>query len=226
MTALLGLLAGVALADEPALPSLPLALSAAPVPQARLVYTGASGGVGSVKYPFLGLPHLQQALADSGASLEALTAFRGTLAQGDWLLHTVDGSLGTLGNFLDGSGFTCGEPFQSQALQTSTETWVLQAEGEPSWFGELSDLLGEPVTWTVRDCTNARGEVARLAGPEGAPPVEDWSPTRWEVRVGLRASVSQASDRWPLLVVGRPLQERARTAQLIKDLLGRTPGGP
>jgi|GEM_PF-1663548 len=237
MTALAWLLVGAVWAQDDAAtppetsledPTTDLAPEPEPAPEpahptVQLVYTGASGGVGSSKYPFIGLNWLQTSIDEGGAVLGELAAFHGTLAQGDWLLHPADWTVASLVAFLDGSPITCGEPIHDLALQTPTVTWVLEAEGEPDWFKALESHVADPLPWTERDCTNGSGLVARLAGPDTGLPLPDWRPLAWELRLGLHASVVEGETAWPLLLVGRPLQERARTAQLIADLQAAGP---
>ncbi len=205
--------------DFPVIDPLPLAVPATPEPELRLVYTGASGGVASGLYPMRGLDWLAESVAEAGDTILSLEAFQGTLAQGPWLLHAPDWTVASLGDFLDGSEITCAEPIQDLAVQTLTEIWILEAEGEPEWFKAVESHLGDPLPWTERDCTNTAGVSARLAGPDDGRDLPDWAPLRWEFRVGLHADIQEGDEVWPLLLVGRPLQERSRTAGLLHDLL-------
>ena len=212
-----------ALAQTPSPETPPLAVSVAPEPAFRLVYTGASGGVGSARAPFSDLAPLKEAVLASQAELPEIQIFHGTLAQGDWLLRTADWTVSGLVAWLDGSEVVCGEPRPGHALQTGTETWLVGTLEKPGWFRGLEERLGPATPWTERECTNGAGVAGILAGPGDDSTLPDWSLDGWELRLGLHAQVRQEAEEWLLIGVGRPLQERSRAGNLVQSLVDGQP---
>ncbi len=204
--------------EQPAQAPVAAEPSAAPLPDTvRVVYTGGSGGVGSVKYSFEVLRDLDR-LGES-AKLEKIQAFHGALAQDEWLLWGEDRSVIALLRALNLEAITCEAPRETATVVTSQDVLVLDGEDAPLW---LAKMPGErrPATW--RRCLAGDASLT-LVGPQDAP-LPDWSLKRWEFRRALEGVVREGERTDPITIVGRPLQELARNVTAIEGLLAEHPG--
>lgn len=204
MSLVLPILSGLAQAQEDA--------PAGPQPDTiEVIYTGHRGGVGVGMYPFATLEHLRD--LDTDASLTDVESFRGTLAQGRWLLQASDQRVASVLALFDGTPITCSDPVAVEVLETALETTILTQPGATPILEPLAlQSKGTRVEYLQRQCSNASGSSAVLTGPDASEPW--WVLSAFEFRPSLRLTLS---DGAVLNMIGIQVQEAARMMAALEN---------
>jgi len=198
------MLLAVAFAQEP-----PVAVEAAPASRLHLVYTGASGGLGSGRLDFRVPDELTAALGE----LTEVRAHYGVLARGDELLLANDRQVATLVAYTQVSGVSCEDAAPTSLFQRGAERVLYSSKFAPT----LAEVLGaQSVPLVSRLCT-ADGQVVRWIGPEGAQPPTDF--TGFELRIALRS----VAGGEPFEVLSLPDGDGARRVTLLRELFEQDP---
>jgi 2',3'-cyclic-nucleotide 2'-phosphodiesterase (5'-nucleotidase family) len=197
----------------------PLAPRAA---DARIVYTGGAGAVGSERYHFTLHRDLARVAAGNDAELVVDRPVHGFFHQGESAFWAESGEVGPALVLLDGEDPSCEVIRSGVALQSQTER-VLLPPIEGDLDAALRSLPGvdvEEVVW--QRCTAGR-MTGLLVGPPDAAPLE-WAVERFTVRMGVRYDLVADDRSDPVWVLGLPTQEAGRRIQAIRDRVAVNPG--
>ena len=211
--ALLALLTGLAAAQETAVVP-PARLNA------RIVYTGGSGGVGAAKYNFELLRALDAMEGSKGLKLEEVQTIHGALAWHQLVLWAEDGTVASAVRFLEATGQQCEPGAPVSALVSAPEIAIAEEDG--AWMAEIS---GRPTTPFARMHCAAGADHVVLAGPADAlsAPIS-FELKQWEFRRAIQGRLLYEGVERHFTSVGQPLQELSRTFTEARRLLDETPG--
>lgn len=169
-----------------------------PVEEVRLLWAGASGGIGSGQVRF---SLLDRAVKTEALPVKAARPVHGWMVRGRWAIAAEDRSLASTLELFEAEALSCEDPRPGTRLQTAEESLLL--EGNQSELAPTLRARASPVA--IRRCT-ARGIPARLVGPEvGDLPKLELE--RFETRLALSWTLEDGTRADSL---GKPASEGTR----------------
>ena len=197
--------------------------STAQAQEIRIVYTGASMGIGSGQYDFVLPDQLSKALPEDAPKPESVTPFHGLLAQGQFWVASVDGKVSSIVQFLKGP-ITCQDPETAYLLQTDQERFVLPGPATPKWAATLTLKGSTASEATVRSCESQGQRVIVMTEGHLVKELPSWDLADFEFRLGLRLGLAEGAVKHHGYIIGVPLNEGARRFALLQSLLKDSPG--
>ncbi|HCH64392.1 MAG: hypothetical protein CL927_15500 [Deltaproteobacteria bacterium] len=184
----------------------------------RLVFTGASQGIGRNLPPTGVLNALAADAQPSGARITDAHGLHGVLAQGPHIL-VVDGTMRSAVAFLDGQPVACIDAAPPSGRRHATGHLLLEAPAPaPDWLSALGDVD----QYQRQVCTHPSGASAHLTTRGDGPPV-DWALGRWETREAVAGTLALAGRSVTFLAVGDPVLDHSRTLQAIRTAMVEDP---
>ncbi|MBT3223589.1 MAG: hypothetical protein HN348_31345, partial [Proteobacteria bacterium] len=177
-----------------------------PGQQLRLVYTGASNGIGAGRYRFDWVETLSP-------KPKAVTAHHGALSQDQYVVMAPDQGVASVLAFLDDDKIDCEAAEEAYVWQT--EKALIFSTGK----GDFEIEETQPVVATQQKCSNSKGnEALLLATKEGAGP--EWEVEKFEFRLSLLLEDESGKTSH---AIGVPVQEGARRFNVLSELTKEDP---